>query len=248
MNPVLEEIVSTGLVRLPGGERVPVSSHIDPSCGSLLQRMVAEAGPTLAVEVGLAFGISTLYLLEALRSCGGRLIGMDPAQFDASWRGGGLANIERAGFGDLYEFHESPSQLTLPALEARGEKVDLGFIDGWHTFDHALVDFFYIDRMLRPGGIVMFDDVGYPSIRRICEFVLANRDYEIAGAVRYAQERSAASVLKHVMVEFLRPLYRTDKTPDAATRTKLEPLGDVRFLALRKLGDDLRRWDHFIPF
>jgi len=46
--------------------------------------------------------------------------------------------------------------------EAQGERIDFAFIDGAHTFDHVLVDFFYIDRMLNVGGIVAFDDVGFP--------------------------------------------------------------------------------------
>lgn len=249
LNPVLEEIVRTGEVLLPSGDRVPVSSQIDPACGALLQKSVAAVRPGVAVEVGLAYGISTLYMLEALALSGARkLIGMDPAQFDNFWRGGGLHNVIRAGHENLYEFHENSSQQVLPALVARGERIGLGFIDGWHTFDHVLVDFFYIDQMLEIGGIVVFDDVGYPAIRRLCEFVITNRSYEIFGTVRHASRPTMRQKAKGRVRELLLPLYRTDQAPILESRAKLAQLGDVYFLALRKSADDQRRWDHFVHF
>ena len=98
MSEVLREIVSTGTTVLPSGENVAATSYIDESCGALLQKVIREKQPQVGVEVGLAFGISTLYILEALKEVSGqKLIGMDPAQQDDYWRGGGLRNIEAAG-------------------------------------------------------------------------------------------------------------------------------------------------------
>lgn len=248
-NPVLREIVETGHVQLPGGERVPVSSQIDPACGALLRACVERVKPRVAVEVGLAYGISTLYILDGLEaSGGGKLIGMDPAQFDGFWRGGGLHSVERAGYRDRYEFHEESSQSCLPRLASLGQRVGLGFIDGWHTFDHVLVDFFNIDRMLDVGGAVVFDDVGYPAIRRVCEFVVANRAYEIIGAVKHPPARSWRQRAKRAAWRITLPLHRTDRTPAPQTRARLAALADAYFLALRKTADDGRRFDHFVPF
>lgn len=249
MNRVLQEILDTGQVLLPSDDRVAVSSQIDSACGGLLQKAIREVRPNVAVEVGLAFGISTLYMLETLAEIGSRkLIGIDPAQHDSAWRGGGLHNVERAGYRDLYEFHEDTSQRVLPMLAARGERVGVGFIDGWHTFDHVLVDFFYIDQMLDIGGIVVFDDVGYPAIRRLCQFVIVNRSYEVFGSVRYESRMSARRAAKRLVCEWLLPLYRTDQTPNREIRDKIAALHDVYFLALRKTADDHRRWDHFVQF
>ncbi|HKV40723.1 MAG TPA: class I SAM-dependent methyltransferase, partial [Blastocatellia bacterium] len=206
-NTVLDEITKTGQTILPTGEQVTATSYIDASCGALLQAVINELRPAVGVEVGLAFGISTLYILEALSAAGGdKLIGMDPAQHDGYWRGGGLHNIQRAGYESLYEFHENTSQQVLPALVARGQRVDFAFIDGWHTFDHVLIDFFYIDQMLETGGIVVFDDVGYPSIKRACDFIVTNRDYEVHGCVRLKTNNSLARTGKHLLGRVLNPL------------------------------------------
>ena len=247
-NPVLEAIVASGQVVLPSGDCLAVSSQINPACGAMLQKVILEVSPKVAVEVGLAYGVSTLYILDALREVGGqKLIGIDPSQ-NGQWKGGGLHNLELAGYRGMYEFHENTSQLVLPGLVGRGERVGFGFIDGWHTFDHMLVDFFYIDQMLDIGGVVVFDDVGYPALRRLSEFVLANRSYEIYGTVKHGGSPSMRQWAKRKLSDLLLPLYRTDQTPTPQIRQRLSVLDGVYFLALQKKAEDSRRWDHFVNF
>ena len=176
------------------------------------------------------------------------LIGMDPAQHDATWRGGGLHNVQRAGFEDRYSFHEEPSQIVLPRLAAAGTRIQFAFIDGWHTFDHTLVDFFFIDRMLDVGGIIVMDDVGYPSIRRLCHFILSNREYISFDFVRYQSQTLLRTRLKHAAQAVLHPLVRDNFTPDAAVRAQQRMIETVQLIALRKEADDHRSFDHFVAF
>ena len=197
-HPIIDEIESAGLTTLSDGTRVPVQGNIGPESGKVIERAIAATHPRTALEVGLAFGISTLYILDAMRlHGGGTLIGMDPAQHDATWRGGGLYNVERAGFRNQYLFHEEPSQIVLPRLAAAGTRIQFAFIDGWHTFDHTLVDFFFVDRMLDVGGIVVIDDVGYPSIRRLCHFILSNREYTTVDFASYPSKKFRTSTEAH---------------------------------------------------
>jgi len=249
VNDVLSDIVKTGRTTLPTGEKVQANSYIDESCGLLLQAAIRTERPRIGVEVGLAFGISTLYILEAFSDSGGeKLIGMDPDQHNGGWRGGGLHNISRAGYEHLYEFHEETSQKVLPALVGRREHIDFAFIDGYHTFDHALIDFFFIDQLLKVGGVVVFDDVGYSSIKRVCDFIITNRGYEIYDCVRLKGNNSFSRRTKHTINQLLRPLIRTDKTPGPEARRRESLIDDVYFLALKKESDDARRWDHFVHF
>ena len=182
MNAVLNEIQRDGTTLLPNGSRAHAHSGVGQASGEVLRRAVQRAAPRLGCEVGLAFGISSLHILEAMEPFGARLIGMDPAQHDGTWQGGGLYNIERAGYADRYEFHEKPSQTVLPQLCAGGTRIQFAFIDGWHTFDHTLVDFFYLDRMMDVGGMLVLDDVDYPAIRRLAHFIVANRSYRLVEA------------------------------------------------------------------
>jgi len=73
---------------------------------------------------------------------------------------------------------EGPSHLMLPGLLERGVKLDLAFIDGWHTFDYTLLDFFYIDKMLRPGGVVLLHDQSWPSKQKVIRFIMTHRRYK----------------------------------------------------------------------
>jgi predicted O-methyltransferase YrrM len=245
---VIDEIESSGLTTLPDGTRVPIQSHVGLESGKVIQRAIEVTRPRMGLEVGLAFGISTLYILDAMQlHGGGHLIGMDPAQHDATWRGGGLHNVTRAGFGDRYFFHEEPSQVVLPRLAAAGTRIQFAFIDGWHTFDHTLVDFFFIDRMLDIGGIIVVDDVGYPSIRRLCHFILSNRDYTGFDCARYTSQ-TLRDRLKRLAQTVLHPLVRDDFTPDAIVREQQRMLEDMHLIALRKEADDRRSFDHFVAF
>lgn len=249
MNPVLAEIESTGTMALPTGEVIKVHSHVGPGAGRVIRRAVEVAKPTIALEVGLAYGISSLYILDALAEIGdGRLIGMDPAQHDSTWRGGGLHNVRRAGYADRYEFHEDTSQRVLPRLAESGTRIQLGFIDGWHTFDHTLVDFFYIDHMLDVGGIVILDDVEYPGLRRLAHFIVSNRDYVILDLDPIPGSSTWRNHLKRIVQFALRPLTRDNFTPSESIIVLEQEVNKAQLIALLKTDQDKRSFDHFVAF
>ncbi len=46
------------------------------------------------------------------------------------------------------------SEICLPQLLQQELRFDFAYVDGWHTFDHVMMEFFYINRMLDEGGVV----------------------------------------------------------------------------------------------
>ena len=249
VNPIIAEIERSGETELPSGARVPIHSHVGSTAGRLIARAVEAAAPRVACEVGLAFGMSTLYILEAMQECGeGRLIGMDPAQHDGTWSGAGLHNVRRAGFADRFEFYEEPSHVVLPRLLAASTRLQFALIDGWHTFDHTLVDFFFIDKMLDPGGVIVIDDVSWPAIRRLCDFIVTNRNYSILDVDPIASRRSGRVAIKRLARQLLHPLVRTDSTPGSRAIALEKPLGRAQLISLRKETNDARPFDHFVAF
>jgi predicted O-methyltransferase YrrM len=178
MTAVLETILATRTVPTPDGSSVPLNYNIPREEGEALQRLIRTRRPRVTLEVGFAYGIATLYICEALAEVGGeRHIVIDPHQRDG-WKDIGRYTVERAGFGHLLEFHGESSHQALPALERAGRRIDLALIDGWHTFDYAMVDFFYIDRLLNVGGVVILDDMSYPAIRKLARYIVTHRHYE----------------------------------------------------------------------
>jgi len=253
MVPVLEEILRTGQVRTADDSAtVPLDSAVPADVGKFLQELIKLRKPKTTLEVGLAFGVSALFICDALRQCGGlRHIAIDPYQNHGEhWKGIGVRNLERAGFSDLIEFHESPSHVALPELETRGTRVEFAFIDGWHTFDHALTDFFHIDRILTVGGVVVFDDVFFPGVHEACRYVALNRAYAVAGcterpadyrpsnAARLLQQTSRHSALarKVLKSKFVTPDEGLLFTPDC------------RCVAFEKLEEDTRGWAEHSEF
>jgi predicted O-methyltransferase YrrM len=253
LHPLVEEILRTGRVPTSDGRIVEAHSHISRDECELLYRQVAQTRATGAIEVGMAYGISTLCLCDALsrntlRETEKRphLVVMDPGQ--SGWQQLGLQQVRSAGFSNLLEFYERTSQSVLPELATRGHRVQFAFIDGNHTFDHALIDFFYVDQMMETGGVIVFDDVGWPAINAVVRFVLANRDYELAEALLEQPRTSLPNRGKRFVKRLLRPLARTDKDPAEKHQRLLRKLEWAYAVALRKVASDTRHWDHYCPF
>jgi len=102
--------------------------------------------------------------------------------------------------------------------------------------------------MLDVGGIIVVDDVGYPSIHRLCHFILSNRNYAAFDFARYGQRSSLKQRLKHFAQMVLRPLVRDDFTPDMTVRANQRMIESVQLIALRKEAEDRRPFDHFLAF
>jgi predicted O-methyltransferase YrrM len=254
LHPVVEEILRSGKVPTEDGRVVAARAHIPLDECELLYRQIAATQATEAIEVGMAFGISTVCLCDALSRNAPSTIGkrphlvvMDPKQRTDRWQGLGLQQVRSAGFGDMVEFHEQPSQVVLPQLAAKGYRVRFAFIDGWHTFDHTLIDFFYIDQMLETGGVIVFDDVGFPSINLVVRFVLANRDYELVEVLEYPRT-GIGNRGKRLVKRLLRRIARTDKGPSKRHHQLFRQLEWAYATALRKVAPDTRRWDHYCAF
>ncbi|MEM6327276.1 MAG: class I SAM-dependent methyltransferase [Bacteroidota bacterium] len=220
-------MLATGTVETPDGRRLPLHSNVPDLECRLLEAWARDRAPRRVLEVGFAYGASALTLCTALTEAGTlasaeyRIV--DPFQH-TEWAGVGVHALHRAGFGDAYTLHEERSEHALPRLHAEGVRLDFAFLDGWHTFDHALVEFFYVNKMLDVGGVVVFDDVHLPSLQAV-----------------------AAHVATY-------PAYRPLPPPPAlanAREARVRRLAGVvpfRLAAFEKVAPDDRSWDWHEPF
>lgn len=177
--PVLAEMFESGRTLAADGGEMPIHSHIPVAYAEALFRVVRDLRPRACVEIGLALGTSALAILAGLESGGGegRLISIDPKQRD-KWRSAGRAAVERAGYAERHELLVEADFTALPALFRMDLRAEFGYIDGWHTFDHAMLDFWYIDRMMPVGGVVAFNDCGLAGVDKAIGFVQSHRRYE----------------------------------------------------------------------
>lgn len=177
---VLKETLQSGLVQTLDGSRIPIDSNICLAYAEALFETVLRMRPRVVLEVGMAFGVASLAILSALRENGenGKLISVDPHQLSGGWKGGGVVAVARAGFKENHELIADYDYNVLPRLLASGFKLDFAYIDGWHTFDYVLLDWWYLDKMLPVGGVVGFNDCGWPAIDKAIRFVLTHRKYQ----------------------------------------------------------------------
>jgi hypothetical protein len=247
MNAVLSSILSTGSVQ-NGSDTLPLHSGIDRTEGEFLQGLLRRLSPTVSVEIGLAYGISALFICDALEQRSGtQHIVIDPGQ-TRYWHGIGVSNLRRAGYGDIVRLIEEPSCVALPELERSGQKIEFAFVDGSHYFDFAFVDFFFIDRLLPVGGIVALDDAGSPTIRKLCRFVRMNLPYySVAGVCGQDGEgwkhRAAERLLSHGRI---RRLLRSDiAVPNSRLGLKG---GCIAFRKEEGSRDSALGWENFRDF
>jgi len=172
MHAVAREALASGEVLTPEGERLPLHSHLPRLECEVLQDWVVERRPRRLLEIGCAYGISTLFVCEALARTGGAEVYhvVDPWQ-GSEWRGVGIHALERAGYRHLVELHEVPSELFLPRLLAGGSKLDFALVDGWHGYDQVMMEVYYLNRLLDVGGLLVLDDVQLPAVRRVLDFL-----------------------------------------------------------------------------
>jgi len=171
-HPILREAYEKNrIVGEDGAVYEPFPHSLKFEEGSVLYDLIREFDAPVSLETGMAYGVSTLFMCQAVRDQGqGRHISVDPYQ--DYWNHIGVENVRRAGFADLHTYYEEKSELQLPALVKEGLELDLAFVDGNHRFEYAFADFFYADRMLREGGYLVLHDYDFGGIRKLVNLIL----------------------------------------------------------------------------
>jgi predicted O-methyltransferase YrrM len=221
----LDDAYGRGSVSDAAGAPVELAPHsIEREQGEALRDLAIAEAAERTIEVGLALGMSALFLCQALLPRGGRHVAIDPFQRE-SWNGAGLRTLRDAGVNELVEVIEEESQLALPRLVAERREFDLAFVDGDHRFEGVFLDLYFITRLVRPGGLVVVDDMWMPAVRT---------------AVAYVERNLAATLEPNALTNGFRwRRRRLSRGVPAGT-------GDTAVLRLPKERPALR-WDEFVP-
>jgi predicted O-methyltransferase YrrM len=240
MNQIIEQVFQTYSVVGQSGKVLKADCGVDREEGEFLYSLIREdPGILRTLEVGCAQGFSSLFICSALagRSGANHTI-IDPSQ-TSYWDRAGVSNLERAGF-NFFQLIERGSEFVLPRLLSDAEgQYDFVFVDGFHTFDHTLIDCFYATRLLRVGGVLAIDDVTYASVRRVVNFVSSYPCYRIQGVVG----PTAANLwIRLVFRTLMAPISRETWSRFISARLCNQVYADrkVRMVALKKVGEDLR--------
>lgn len=220
---LLERLRAGGTVSTAEGRQLPLHSELPSLEAQLLQRWLRDQSPRRLLEIGLAYGISTLSILAALEEPPRRYDIIDAFQH-RDWHGIGLRHLREAGMPRGLVFHEELAELCLPRLLGNGARYEFAYVDGWHTFDQVAVEFYFINRMLEPGGVIVFDDVHLPSLQKLLAMVVRFPSYERV------------------------PVPEDLRRDRVARVRRMAGAPEFRLAAVRKLAEDQRDWDWFEDF
>jgi predicted O-methyltransferase YrrM len=142
----------------------------DPGRAAEIHDFVRRERPRECLELGFAHGAGTVYIASALEANGaGRLTSVDRAvarELEPSAE----QLVGRAGLEHRVELvHEQSSYNWFLHRRIRertrdGEcepYLDFCFLDGAHTWVDDGLAFFLVDKLLRPGGWILFDDLNW---------------------------------------------------------------------------------------
>jgi len=250
-----DKVIGSRVVTDKTGRKFRLTSGISREEGEFVSKLIRENPITRSIEVGCAFGISSLYICDAL---GGRpeakQVIIDPFEL-TEWHGIGLHNLEQAGLSG-YEFIDRPSEFALPALLESRRRFDFALIDGFHRFEHALLDFFYLDRLLNIGGLLVFDDARLPPVRKVLRYVCNFPNYRMVGAVdvpgrKGTWQRRLLNCIKHGIHLAMKPIPKRllcEMFDDSIVRPDRLLKLDASMIAFRKTSPDQRPGCWYIPF
>jgi predicted O-methyltransferase YrrM len=149
-------------------------TRISPAASTWLYQFCLKQRAPDTLEVGMAYGFSTIACLAALAQNNGLShTAIDPYQ-EETWAGIGLAHA-LALDAPRFRFMNELSSAALVRLASEQRHFGVIFIDGGHLFDTALLDFTLSAELCRVGGHIILDDLWMPSIRRVSAFIRTNR-------------------------------------------------------------------------
>ena len=127
----------------------------------------------------MAWGYSSIPICKALaETTKGISHILDPFQI-YTYQGIALNLLKDFDLTKFFVFYEQASDIGMAKLYENKTKIQFGFIDGDHRIDAVFIDFYYINKMLEPGGLVVFDDYQFSSVEAVSKYVLVNFHYKV---------------------------------------------------------------------
>jgi hypothetical protein len=219
----LKEMIESGRSLDQNGDAVEICGVSTLGNIRAIRELLLRERCSNTLEIGLAFGGSAITFLSTLKEiCPSSFhhTAIDPFQTRV-WRGSSLRVIQDEGFSEHFTLQEDFSSLVLPELMRRNAQFDLIYIDGSHLFEDVFLDFYYSSRLLKQGGIMLFDDCRDRHVLKVIKFIRSN----------YSQFLSEID-------------YRTIDDPDKPLHKKIgNQLGIRQLCGFKKTIEPPRKWN-----
>ena len=121
-----------------------------PKDGYMLYNLIIDKKLKNVLELGCATGITSAYLLLAVKEIEGHVTSIDPNE-TTKWDSIGLHLIELMKLKTYHTFIEDPFYILAPTILLKeGENCiyDLVYINSYYTFDMSLTDIYFADKFV----------------------------------------------------------------------------------------------------
>ncbi|HXA78926.1 MAG TPA: class I SAM-dependent methyltransferase [Candidatus Acidoferrales bacterium] len=128
---------------------------VGPATGQLLNILAKSVKAKTILELGTSYGYSTVWLAEAARATGGKLVTLDKAAYKHDYA---RAMLAKAGLSAHVDFRLGDARETLKSLAG---PFDFVLVDLWKDLYIECLDLFY--PKLSPGAFIAADNMILPE-------------------------------------------------------------------------------------
>ena len=243
----LKKIFETNTIVInSSGDTIPLHSNTSLNQGYFLQEMFDLIKPKKSIEVGFAYGISSMFILEKHRevhSTEGAHIVIEP---DNYWGGAAEFNIDLEGLLPYLDVRRDFSDKVLAKLFLENLRIQYAYIDTTKKFDAIMQDFYMINKMMDVGGVVILDDCGgsCPGVQRAARFINTLPYYKVVGAFEknsISFKKQMANKIVSLIISLIPFKNRIYEGMDFSTNAQLGL--NYSCIAFKKIAEDLRGWN-----
>jgi predicted O-methyltransferase YrrM len=167
--------------------------HMTPAQGERISTFILENGIFDVLELGFRHGVSTAYMATALARAGrGRILTVD--LLSAKHNKPSIEELlNRVGERSRVDIYYEPTSYTWRLMRLLQQdptpRFDLCYVDGAHDWFVDGFAFFLVDRLLRPNGWIIFDDLNWtyadsPALRHTDRVMHMPEDERTAPQIR----------------------------------------------------------------
>lgn len=227
------------------GETIPLHSNTSIEQGIFLQKIFDQIKPSQSLEVGFAYGISAMFILEKHRdinSKNGAHIVIEP---DDYWGTAAQYNIEKEGLTKYLSIKRDYSDIVLSKLFLENFRIQYAYIDTTKQFDVIMHDFYLINKLIDVGGVIILDDCGggWPGVQRAARFINTLPNYQVMEAhskIKFSIKKHFAQKIISFFVNLIP--FKTRIYPGIDFSTNADLGLDYNCIAFQKTNEDKRDW------
>ena len=137
--------------------------------GVAIRELIVQNDYKNVVEFGTSFGISTIYLADAIRQTGGKVITTELLESKALRA---IQNISKASLSDFVEVRIGDAMNTLKGFT---EPIDFLFLDGWK--DLYLPLFQLLEPQFHAGTMIYADNMDMAGTQYYGDYVMGQKQH-----------------------------------------------------------------------